>query len=160
MRFSLRRSLLGIAIIAILVLPLRNLYQHATYLPLHVCESAWTVDYKGPYIHCKAAHDPDWGRVRMIFLQRIGTEQAWKERRYLPWLDCQFNHQFGTRIFASGRLVVPCESVLVYYADGDSSPQYAEFELDEIPLRDPWWPDAEKLWEKLHSHQSVGVQTN
>jgi hypothetical protein len=150
MRFGLRTMLIVVTLAAISIPLLRILYQHATYLPLNASSSGWPTAYDGPYIHCMTAHDPNWGRVRFVFLHRIGTEAAWKQRKFLGWLDFQFNHQFGTRIFVDGTLVAPRETVLVYYADGDASPQFAELDLAEVPLRDPWWADAEKLWEKLH----------
>lgn len=153
MRVGIRTILLMVAIVAISIPLLRNVYHHATYLPLDACELAWPTNYEGPYIHCLSAYDENWCRVRMIFLQRIGTEQAWKKKKFLKWVDFQYNHQFGTRVFVAGRLVVPSESVLVYYADGDLSPKYVEFELDEIPLMDPYWPDAEELWKKIHAQQ-------
>ncbi|HBE70129.1 MAG TPA: hypothetical protein DDW52_18430 [Planctomycetaceae bacterium] len=85
-----------------------------------------------------AAHDADWGRVRLVFLQQIHTEEQWRGGNFTPWLDNRGDSRRGTRLYVNDRLVVPDETVQVYYCDGSATPRFVAFELDEIPLRDPW----------------------
>lgn len=151
MRFGLRALLIAVAVVAISIPGLLGLYRDATYPSLHAVNSGRPIAFEEPYIYCMAAHDPHWGRVRLVFLRRIGTEDEWKEGNPLPWLHDRGGRRHGTRIFVNDRHVVPGESVLVYYSENDGAPRIAEFNLDEIPLRDPWWPDAEKLWDKIHA---------
>ncbi len=150
MRFGLRTLLIVVALSAVLIPRAITTYRDATYPSLHTCVTGTPTVFEGPYVHCMAAHDPDWGRVRLVFLQQIHTEEQWHERNFIPWLNHRGDSRRGTRLYVNDRLVVPDESVLVYYSHGSATPSFVEFDLDEIPLRDPWWPDAEQLWQKIH----------
>ncbi len=99
------------------------------------------------------------GSCSVIFLGRIASKAEWIRNDAFRWLD-QSDSMSGTRFYVDGDLVVPRESVLVYYANGDSQPRWTEFKLNEIPLRDPWWPDPEKLWAKIHTPERAFSSPN
>jgi hypothetical protein len=151
MRYGIRTLLILSAIAAISILLLRNYYALSTYPPLQYSRSTGRKTlFTGPYINCITVCDSNWGNVRIVFLQKVKSKEDWKRHIFFKSVDIQENPGSPTRFFVNGKLVTPRETVIVYYFEGDSQPQVAEFNLSDLPLEEPGWVNPDELWEKLH----------
>jgi len=65
------------------------------------------------------------------------------ENRYPEWIDSDYG-KLPIRI--NGNEVFAEHNVLVYYAENRDVPKLARIEPSRIELRDPWWPEPDKLW--------------
>lgn len=158
MRYGTRTLLILSAIAAFSILPLRNYYVISSYPSLQYCISTGrTSAFTGPYINCITAFEPNWGKVRMVFLQKVKTKKDWKRYSFFNSLDIKEKPGSPALFFVNGKLITPRETVLVCYFEEDSRPQFAEFSLSDLPLEEPWWVNPDKLWEKLHPKENESV---
>jgi|GEM_PF-2169555 hypothetical protein len=152
MRYGIRSLLILFAIAAISSLLLRNYFVISTYEPLdYVSIPGRLKSFKGPYINCITAHEPNWGKVRMVFLEKVKTKKDWEKHRFLDWVQIKDKQGSPSLFYVNRKLVRPSDSVLVYYSDGDSQPQVAEVNLSDLSLVvEPYLINPDKLWNKLH----------
>lgn len=156
MKYGLRSLFVAVAVGAISFLVLPPLFRVETYSDLNVCTSGWPTEFKKPFIRCVAVHEPNWGRVRINCLQKIETEKQWSERESIDWVEHKWRSDAGLCFFVDGNQVVADDSVLDFYGDTISKPKSVKLDVQSVPLRDPSWPDAQRLWDQLNPPEKGG----